>query len=62
MSFVERRPTVSKESYQCKPLNILGTDLCVFINDFNIKSGSIQKYLLVTHSWEASSAQTQIRT
>lgn len=45
MSFVERRTTVLMAGYQCKSLNILGTDLCVFINDFNNKSRSIQKIL-----------------
>lgn len=60
MRFVERRTTVLKESYQCKSLNILGTDLCVFINDFNRKSMNIQK-MLVTQGWEASAVQTRIR-
>lgn len=46
MSFVERRTTVLKESYQCKSLKILGTDLSVFINDSNRKSRSIQKILV----------------
>lgn len=46
MSFAERRTTVLKESYQCKSLNILGTDLCVFVNDLNRKSRSIQKILV----------------
>lgn len=60
MGFVERRTTVLKKSYQCKSLNFLGTDLCVFINDFNRKSMNIQK-MLVTQGWEASSVQTRIR-
>lgn len=62
MSFVERRTNVLKEGYQCKSFNILGIDHCVLITDFNRKSRSIQKYLLVTQGWETSSAETRIRT
>lgn len=60
MNFVKRRTTVVKESYQCKSLNILGTDLSAFSNVLNKKNvGAFKKYLLVTQGWEASSVQTR---
>jgi len=50
-----------KQNYQCKSLNILGTDLGIFLNDFNTRRESIQKYLLVTQGCEALSVQKRIK-